>query len=81
MGQPELVEKLAQNNLRQLNQRVVSRFHLLPLKIREVPDYINYRLNNKYDKGINQEVGLNIGYNSSIAFRVPSTMSWLPFCE
>ena len=27
-------------------------------------DYINYRLNNKYDKGINQEVGLNIGYNS-----------------
>ena len=44
VGQPELVEKLAQNNLRQLNQRVVSRFHLLPLKIREVPDYINYRL-------------------------------------
>ena len=44
VGQPELIEKLAQNNLRQLNQRVVSRFHLLPLKIREVPDYINYRL-------------------------------------
>ena len=44
VGQPELTEKLAQNNLRQLNQRVVSRFHLLPLKLSEIPDYINYRL-------------------------------------
>ena len=31
VGQPELLEILAQKELRQLNQRVVSRFHLSPL--------------------------------------------------
>ncbi len=44
VGQPELIRKLEQNNLRQLNQRVVSRFHLLPLQNNEVKDYITYRL-------------------------------------
>ena len=44
VGQPELLEILAQKQLRQLNQRVVSRFHLLPLDQSELPNYINHRL-------------------------------------
>jgi general secretion pathway protein A len=44
VGQPELVDILGKQNLRQLNQRVVSRFHLLPLDKAEVSNYINHRL-------------------------------------
>jgi len=44
VGQPELLEILAQKDQRQLNQRVVSRFHLLPLAKQEVANYINHRL-------------------------------------
>jgi general secretion pathway protein A len=44
VGQPELLEILGQKQLRQLNQRVVSRFHLLPLDQSELPNYINHRL-------------------------------------
>ena len=44
VGQPELLEILGQKHLRQLNQRVVSRFHLLPLDQSELPNYINHRL-------------------------------------
>jgi general secretion pathway protein A len=44
VGQPELLEILGQKGLRQLNQRVVSRFHLLPLDQSELSNYINHRL-------------------------------------
>ncbi|HIG68121.1 MAG TPA: hypothetical protein EYQ44_10015 [Porticoccaceae bacterium] len=44
VGQPELLEILGQKQLRQLNQRVVSRFHLLPLEQSELSNYINHRL-------------------------------------
>jgi general secretion pathway protein A len=44
VGQPELVKILGKQNLRQLNQRVVSRFHLLPIDKAEVSNYINHRL-------------------------------------
>ena len=44
VGQPELLEILAQKELRQLNQRVVSRFHLLPLVKDDLANYINHRL-------------------------------------
>lgn len=44
VGQPELLEILAQKDQRQLNQRVVSRFHLLPLEKNEVANYVNHRL-------------------------------------
>ena len=44
VGQPELLDMLGQNKLRQLNQRVVSRFHLLPLDKSEITNYINHRL-------------------------------------
>jgi len=44
VGQPELLEILARQDQRQLNQRVVSRFHLLPLARHEMANYINHRL-------------------------------------
>jgi general secretion pathway protein A len=44
VGQPELLEILGQKELRQLNQRVVSRFHLSPLDKNDLSNYINHRL-------------------------------------
>ena len=44
VGQPELLETLAQKDQRQLNQRVVARFHLLPLVKSDVANYVNHRL-------------------------------------
>lgn len=44
VGQPELLETLAQRELRQLNQRVVARFHLQPLERDDLGNYINHRL-------------------------------------
>ncbi len=44
IGQPELLDHLARPALRQLNQRVVSRFHLGPLTRRDVRHYLDYRV-------------------------------------
>jgi general secretion pathway protein A len=44
IAQPELREKLAQSNLRQLTQRVTGRYHLEPLSRDESADYIDHRL-------------------------------------
>ena len=44
IAQPELREKLAQNNLRQLAQRVTGRYHLEPLSREEADKYIHHRL-------------------------------------
>jgi len=44
VGQPELMEKLKLTSLRQLNQRVTVRYHILPLDKAEVDDYIRHRL-------------------------------------
>jgi general secretion pathway protein A len=44
VGQPELADKLKLPELRQLNQRVTVRFHILPLDETEVADYITHRL-------------------------------------
>jgi general secretion pathway protein A len=43
-GQPELRERLAQHDLRQLRQRILIRCHLSPLQEEEVSDYISHRL-------------------------------------
>ena len=51
VGQPELLDTLAQKELRQLNQRVVSRFHLLPLEKDDVANYVNHRLHLAGAKG------------------------------
>ncbi len=44
VGQPELLEKLKQSSLRQLNQRIAVRYHILPLEHDEVGEYIKHRL-------------------------------------
>ncbi len=44
IGQPELCEKLELSSLRQLNQRISVRHHLLPLQRDEVKEYIKHRL-------------------------------------
>jgi len=45
MGQPELNRKLDLYGLRQLQQRIMVRYHIMPLEESEVNDYINHRLN------------------------------------
>lgn len=44
IGQPELGEKLALHELRQLNQRITARYHLKALSEHETLQYIAYRL-------------------------------------
>jgi general secretion pathway protein A len=44
VGQPELGELLAQENLRQLKQRIALRHHVQPLVYKELIEYINHRL-------------------------------------
>jgi len=44
VGQPELRELLARNDLRQLAQRITGRYHLEPLSRDETSEYIRHRL-------------------------------------
>lgn len=44
VGQPELVRRLESHELRQLNQRIMVRFHLEPLDFSEMMRYINHRI-------------------------------------
>lgn len=44
VGQPELKESLKRQDLRQLNQRITARYHLLPLSLNETRAYIYHRL-------------------------------------
>jgi general secretion pathway protein A len=44
IGQPELADKLARPELRQLNQRITARFELGPLSAAETGAYIRHRL-------------------------------------
>ncbi len=44
VGQPELSEKLKNPALRQLNQRVTVRYHILPLLKEEIGEYVAHRL-------------------------------------
>ena len=44
IGQPELSEKLARPELRQLNQRITARYNLMPLNLDETSAYIRHRL-------------------------------------
>lgn len=62
IAQPELRDKLAQNNLRQLAQRVTGRYHLEPLSREEASRYIDHRLRvagalgEIFDEGAKREV-------------------------
>jgi len=44
IGQPELESRLAQEQLRQLNQRITERIRLRPLTVEEIHAYIQHRL-------------------------------------
>ena len=44
IGQPELSDKLARPELRQLNQRITARYNLQPLNLDETSAYIRHRL-------------------------------------
>lgn len=44
VGQPELQQLLKRQDLRQLNQRITARYHLLPLSFEETRAYIQHRL-------------------------------------
>jgi len=44
IGQPELQQLLQRRDLRQLAQRITARYHLLPLTLSEVNQYISHRL-------------------------------------
>ena len=44
VGQPELKEKLASNDLAQLRQRIAIRYHMLPLDRDETWGYLSHRL-------------------------------------
>lgn len=44
IGQPELRTLLSRDELRQLNQRITARFHLVPLQPAETAAYIRHRL-------------------------------------
>src|SRR5215469_16653636 len=44
IGQPELRELLARNELRQLAQRITGRYHLSPLSTEETTAYVRHRL-------------------------------------
>lgn len=51
MGQPELRERLNDYSLRQLRQRITVRYHLSPLKIAEIGQYLQHRLHVSGAKG------------------------------
>jgi len=44
LGQPEFLEVLDRPELSQLAQRITARFHLSPLKLNEVEEYVSHRL-------------------------------------
>jgi len=44
IGQPELLQILAKPELRQLEQRITARYHLLPLSQKDTIDYVKHRL-------------------------------------
>jgi general secretion pathway protein A len=44
VGQPELLKKLRSHELRQLEQRITTRYHLMPLSQMEMMRYINHRI-------------------------------------
>jgi general secretion pathway protein A len=44
IGQPELIQTLAESRFIQLSQRITARYHLGPLSREEVAQYVHYRL-------------------------------------
>jgi general secretion pathway protein A len=44
VGQPELLQMLERKDMRQIDQRITARYHLLPLNLQEAGRYIAHRL-------------------------------------
>jgi general secretion pathway protein A len=44
VGQPELRDKLQQQHLRQLDQRIAVRYHLRPIVLSETREYVSHRI-------------------------------------
>ena len=44
IGQPELLVMLGRTELRQLDQRITARYHLMPLSEKDTADYVRHRL-------------------------------------
>ena len=44
LGQPELADMLARNELRQLAQRITARYHLEPLQRQDIRAYVDHRI-------------------------------------
>jgi len=51
MGQPELRDRLNKHSLRQLRQRITVRYHLHPLRLGEMTQYVQHRLNVSGSRG------------------------------
>ncbi|MEM5790185.1 MAG: AAA family ATPase [Syntrophobacteraceae bacterium] len=56
IGQPELRDKLARPEMRQLAQRIVARSHLGPLSRAEVGQYVSHRLKVAGIAGVSEEL-------------------------
>lgn len=52
LGQTELRDRLNNHRLRQLRQRITIRYHLRPLRLREISQYIQHRLEVAGAKGL-----------------------------
>ena len=50
-AQPELDDRLAANDMRQLRERITQHFNLAPLKVAEVGGYVEFRLRAAGDRG------------------------------
>ncbi len=61
VGQPELKERLAQRDLRQLAQRITVRYHLGQLSKRETERYLQHRLRVAHGDGIAPVVRFDAG--------------------
>jgi general secretion pathway protein A len=61
VGQPELKERLAQRDLRQLAQRITVRYHLGQLSKRETERYLQHRLQVAHGGGIAPTVRFDAG--------------------
>ena len=71
VGQPELREKLKLPELRQLNQRIVVRYHLMSLNFEETKEYIFNRLTIAGGKG-------NIRFTSTALRSIYEASSGIP---
>lgn len=78
LGQPELEEKLARPQLRQIRQRIFVKYRLKPLAKEELKPYIEFRLKNNGQDSISiPDEGYNIIYNFSQG--IPRLINM--FCE